>query len=230
MSEETRQRFKDAVWLKYTEPVTLIGAGGIGSWVALLLYKMGYKIEVYDSDNLEELNIGSQLYSLNNCNNSKLKALQALLFFFNPKEIYNIMEKPVRFVESSSSYPVVICAVDNMETRELSSRMWFERASEAKWEGIWIFIDGRMDAETLEVFTLTNANDYLKYKSHLFPDSDIEHAPCSFKATPYTSALISSRIISCLINHITNCLDTSSKRSVPFHISEVIPLILSTTE
>ena len=79
MSEETRQRFKDAVWLKYTEPVTLIGAGGIGSWVALLLYKMGYKIEVYDSDNLEELNIGSQLYSLNNCNNSKLKALQALL-------------------------------------------------------------------------------------------------------------------------------------------------------
>ena len=229
MSEGTRDRFKDAVWLNYTAPLTLIGVGGIGSWVGLLLYKMGYKLDIFDFDKLEEVNIGSQLYPLSSCGSYKINAFNDVLNFFNSKDSSSVIGRISRFDKDTPINSIVICAVDNMETRELSSALWFEEGNKAEWKGTWLFIDGRMDAETMEVFTLTCAEDYMKYREHLFPDSDVEHAPCSFKATPYTSALIASRITSCIVNHITNCLDTTSKRSVPFYIHEIIPLMLSET-
>ena len=45
----------------------------------------------------------------------------------------------------------------------------------------------------------------------------------------YNTALIASRITSVIVNHITNQFSKDSTRNVPFHIQEIIPLMLSQT-
>lgn len=82
-----------------------------------------------------------------------------------------------------------------------------------------------MDAESLEILCLRNEKDYLKYKEEfLFDDKDVEDAPCSFKSTPYTAALIGSRITSCLVNHICNTVENNDLRVIPFYLQEIIPI------
>lgn len=232
MSTETTARFKDAIWLQYQYPITIIGIGGIGSWVAFLLFKMGYKLEVYEFDTLERLNIGSQLYPEYLVGKPKTTALLEMFKDFSedtPEN--NVLLRQTRFGTGSHLSPITICAVDNMETRKLSANMWKNKLENNSFaEGTFpLFIDGRMDAETLEVFSLTSVEDYIKYKEHLFEDSEVEDAPCTFKATPYTAALIASRITSVIVNHITNQFSKDSTRNVPFHIQEIIPLMLSQT-
>ena len=44
-------------------PIHIIGIGGIGSWTAFILAKMGCQdINLYDFDEVEDHNIASQIY------------------------------------------------------------------------------------------------------------------------------------------------------------------------
>ena len=58
-------------------PIHVIGAGGVGSWTALLLAKMGCQdITVYDMDEVEDHNVASQFYSEDQLGMNKLDALK----------------------------------------------------------------------------------------------------------------------------------------------------------
>lgn len=57
-----QDRFKDAKWFGYPTEIVLGGAGGIGSWVALLLSRLQYRTIIYDFDVIESQNIGTQFY------------------------------------------------------------------------------------------------------------------------------------------------------------------------
>lgn len=64
MKEIHSSRFKDAPWFPKEETNVVIGgAGGIGSWLSLLISRAGFFPIVYDFDILEEHNLAGQLYT-----------------------------------------------------------------------------------------------------------------------------------------------------------------------
>ena len=53
MTEEHSSRFKDAPWFPKEETNVIVGgAGGIGSWLTLMLSRAGFFPIVYDFDRL----------------------------------------------------------------------------------------------------------------------------------------------------------------------------------
>ena len=109
MDTETTARFKDAIWLQYQHPITIIGIGGIGSWVAFLLFKMGYKLDIYEFDTLERLNIGSQLYPEYLVGRSKATALLEMFKDFSESSPENnVLLRPIRFGAGSHLNPITI--------------------------------------------------------------------------------------------------------------------------
>src|SRR3990170_3456674 len=62
---------------RLTMPIAIIGAGSIGSWTALALLKLGCSdVTVYDYDNVEEQNVGSQIYKSADVGMPKTEALR----------------------------------------------------------------------------------------------------------------------------------------------------------
>jgi tRNA A37 threonylcarbamoyladenosine dehydratase len=56
--------------------VTLIGAGGIGAITAITLAKMGVgQLHIFDSDDVEEINIATQFHQVSDVGKSKVSAL-----------------------------------------------------------------------------------------------------------------------------------------------------------
>jgi tRNA A37 threonylcarbamoyladenosine dehydratase len=56
--------------------VTLIGAGGIGAITAITLAKMGVgELHIFDSDDVEEINIATQFHQISDVGKSKVSAL-----------------------------------------------------------------------------------------------------------------------------------------------------------
>ena len=63
-------------------PVHLVGCGGIGSFVALALAKLGCPhLCLYDDDRVEEHNVPNQLFRLSDVGRPKVEALAEVLRF-----------------------------------------------------------------------------------------------------------------------------------------------------
>ena len=95
-------------------PITLIGAGAIGSAVALTLAKMGCSdITVFDHDSLEEHNIPNQICRPDKIGMKKTEALAGLI-----DELcgVKITSRGVKYVGQRLS-KLVIVAVDSMDAR-----------------------------------------------------------------------------------------------------------------
>ena len=61
---------------KFNMPVTIIGAGATGSWLALSLAKLGIEdITVYDFDIVEEHNVPNQAFAISDVGTSKVDAI-----------------------------------------------------------------------------------------------------------------------------------------------------------
>lgn len=168
-------------------PVTVIGAGAIGSWVVLLLAKMGMtNITVYDHDKVAIENVNCQLYGTTFVNQSKTYALQTIV-----DELTTLSEFKAhaeKWSPDPATKGIVICAVDSMEVR----KQVFEEICKSHIFVEW-FIDCRMGAEEALMYTIRphNPKDAATYRKTLYSDADAVQAPCTAKATGYTAALIS---------------------------------------
>lgn len=217
---EIEGRFKDAVWFGIPIDIILGGVGGIGSWVALIVSRLKYNLFIYDFDTIEQHNIGTQFYSVvqgiehrekvpsvrNNC----------IQFGADPNKITGFDSK---FDENSFGGPIMISGFDNMLSRKIFFSKWKEYVLENKGNGeLKIFIDGRMSAETGQIFFVKTMKDIEIYEKTLFDDSEVKDGPCSYKATPHNGPLIGSLISSGLINMVYNHTINESIREVPFAI------------
>lgn len=169
--------------------VTVIGAGAIGSWTTLCLAKMGLSnITVYDDDTIEEENIGSQFYPPADIGLHKVTALAKLVTQFTEIEI---TAKTAKFDFSRSTRGILICAVDNMETRR---KVW-------EWltQGtlVELFIDPRMGAEAAALYVMqpTAPADLLAYPKTLYSDDQSVVEACTSKATIYCANLLSGLVV-----------------------------------
>lgn len=224
-------RFKDAPWFpKEPTDVLVGGAGGIGSWLVLLLARANFEVTVYDFDTVEEHNIGGQLFRMSNIGQHKVTAVHKNTHEFADKIIQSVNEKVT--AETPTNF-FVFTAFDNIQARKDMFNSWSELAKEwLKDNSIGpepIFIDGRLTMEQLQIFCVTPST-MDKYPEHLFDDAEIEEAPCTLKQTSHSAAMIASHMVGLFTNHFTNVQEKDTVREVPFFWEFFIPLNLVNEE
>lgn len=206
-------RFKDACWLQKASEntVLILGAGGTGSWTALLLNRVGTNVIVQDFDRLEEHNLGGQFFNYKQIGKLKVEALaENITLFNNNKQCEFLSEK---FTTDSMIHDVVISCFDNMEARRIAFEKWVQTE---KTENA-IFIDLRLIMESATIFAVINDNFQIEeYRRNLFSDSEVPDAPCTMKQTSHAACFIASTAVSILMNHFTNVSAKSKVRNVPF--------------
>jgi hypothetical protein len=170
-------------------PVRLIGCGGIGSMTAILLSKMSDgEVTVYDHDHVDEVNIATQFYRIEDIGYRKATVIAEIASQFS--------DNP-HFIPIPESFPspkqtpawMVISAVDSIGSRKA---IWqaLQQSEDWKW-----YLDARMGAEKFELYSIER-NDIEWYASLLSSQQDslILDEPCTARATFYTAAMAAGHI------------------------------------
>jgi hypothetical protein len=170
------------------EKITIIGAGAIGSFVALCLAKMGFgDITIFDDDKIEEENMSCQFYRFKDIMRTKVEALQSLLVDFTNTLI------EVRYERYKTGvFPgIVISAVDSMEVRK---QIWMNH--KLKSPGTKAIIDPRMGAETALLYVMNpmDASDIESYEKTFYTDEAAIQERCTAKSTIYTACMLSGLV------------------------------------
>ena len=116
-------------------------------------------------------------------------------------------------------------AFDNMEARKSFFKIWKRNIEYPMETGIPIFIDGRLEAEQLQIFCVTRER-ISQYEEYLFSDSEIEDTTCTMKQTSHVAAMIAAFMTSFFTNHVTNMVEKNYVRDVPFLFENFVPLTL----
>ena len=175
----------------FKTPVTIVGVGGIGSFLTLTLAKMGFiNISVFDDDTVEDHNLPNQFYRTKDLKMSKISGLFDLIDEFTGT---NIRPFHKRWLTTDRSKGVLISAVDNMDTREAM----FGYAV-AKPKSVQLYNDGRMGRLQAEVYTVrpTCKSDIVTYKKRLWRSDQVAPLRCTEKAIIYNVLFIASMICS----------------------------------
>ena len=222
-------RFKDATWLGNEEPCIIGGAGGISSWLTLMLARANFMPVVYDFDMLEEHNLGGQLFPFSGIGKPKVTVLADVVKQFSGVEIWQMNEK---YTIGSMTGEFVFSGFDNMKARQDMFSAWVKFVTtEAEDKSKCIYIDGRLLAEQMQIFCIRgNEPDRIaEYTAdHLFSDEEVADGPCTMKQTSHAAAMIASFMTGYFTNHIHNIRTGTTTRFIPFSHEYFIPLDLFT--
>lgn len=238
---ENDSRFRGASWFEAVKDknITIAGLGGIGSFASFLLARTKLRcITLYDKDLIEATNLGGQLYSYEDLGEYKGYAIGEFLYKY--AGIYPIVQN--RFITESSKItsPILVCGFDNMQSRKIAFGLWHSKciSSGNIPPNQFLYIDGRMAAEYLQVFCIRGDDTYNidRYvKEFLFNDSEAENTPCSYKQTSFMSAIIGGIITNLFVNYCHNCLiekegGIAMERQLPFLTTYDAASMMFTTE
>ncbi len=168
-------------------PVTIIGAGAVGSFTTLTLAKMGMTdLTVFDDDVVDAHNLPTQFFRAEDLGKLKVDALADLVRAFEGTEIRTV---PRRF-DGGSLSGIVVGAVDSMASRA------------AVWESfrfnpaVRLFIDARMGGLVSIVRPVRpcDAGDARRYERTLHSDDEAAPEPCSARAILFTVLAIASTV------------------------------------
>jgi len=173
---------------KLNFPVTLIGAGGIGSPTGLVLTKLGVRdLTIWDPDTIKAHNLPNQLFPITSENRPKAEVLAELLEGFA-----GIRPRIVKraFTGEERLTGVVISGVDNMESRK------------AIWQTVrfkptvLLYIDGRMAGEFGVVYSIRpcDIEDVRFYEKTLHSDDEGFQVPCTARSIIYNGFFIAALI------------------------------------
>ena len=215
MKDTLRSRFSDAPWMKNIQEqiVVIGGAGGIGSWLTLLLSRMGPEIVVYDFDKIEEHNIGGQWFKKGDIGNTKVSALRNNIRDFSNIDISAMNEK-VTDETLVSAY--CFSAFDNMKARKDLFNAW-KKANKDNPNAL--FIDGRLAAEEFQVLCIKGDDEYNinRYNNEfLFSDAEADETICSYKQTTFCANMIASYMVNLFVNFCANQCEPLIDRDLPF--------------
>jgi len=171
----------------FTEPITIIGCGAIGSFTALTLAKMGFgNISVYDGDSVSIENISNQFYRYADIDENKAIALDKMIYAFEDKHIIVYDRHWTREDVLSGT---VIMAVDSMNAR----KQIYERIKGNR--GVHNFIDGRMGGQQAEVYAFNNVQEQrAMYEPYMWTEAEASEMRCTQKAVMYNVLFIASAI------------------------------------
>ena len=161
---------------EYNGEVTLIGSGGVGSFSAVALAKLGIKkLVVYDFDKVEEHNLPNQFFTVNAVGKPKVEELAKICQLVS--DDVTVEGKNEKFVDQQLS-GIVICGVDSMEQRKI---IW----DKVKMNfNVRHFIDIRIGGEQIRAFSVPNVDIEAieKYEATLYDDSKAAQPACTSRA------------------------------------------------
>ena len=224
-------RFKGAPWIVEGTSfnATVCGVGGIGSHLVFMLSRLGFvNLFIIDPDRIEEHNLGGQFFHQKYSDQKayKTEAVYNTVAQFGVQNV--ISSDEVKVDEDTEFYhPHIFSCFDNMEARKNAFEAWKRYVGlEDGYGNHPIFIDGRLEAEQLQIFCVTP--DKIKdYEQHLFSDDEVQDAPCTFRQTTHVASMIAAYMCAFYTNHITNMLVDSSPRVVPFYFEVFTPLVIT---
>lgn len=178
------------------EPITIIGAGAIGSWTTLALAKMGFTdLTVWDHDRVDKVNLNSQFYPWADAveQKYKVKALHDLVLTFTPTKIktHGIPWRSQDQLTRDNVRGIWISAVDSMAVRR---DIW--EYHKDKSIGMRAIIDPRMGAEEALLYVVNpmSGEDQGMYEKTLYIDAQAVQEACTAKATIYTANMLSGLV------------------------------------
>lgn len=170
-------------------PVTLIGAGSVGSFVALALAKMGVDdLTVYDGDYVESHNAPMSLYRQHDLGRPKVEALAELILDLTGVVLTT---KPVMYAGEKLSSSSVVACVDSMKARKL---IWEHVKGHP---GVDIFVETRTAGAYVEVLS-TDPHDREEakmYEALLYPDEAALTQYCGHHGVSF-SAMHAASVVS----------------------------------
>ena len=172
-------------------PITVIGAGAVGSFATLALAKSGAeRIRVFDDDTVEPHNLPNQWYRLADVGRRKVDALRELV-----GEMTGVLidAQPFRF-DGIGATEVTLCCVDSMDMR---INLWRDLTPRPS-----LYIDARMGAEVGVVLCVGPFGSW--YDDTLYPSSEVFRAPCTAKATMYCASGLAAFIASQVANYASD--------------------------
>lgn len=121
---------------------TIIGVGGVGSWIAEFLARAGLEIELIDGDRVEEKNLKYSNYSKTDIDRRKVHALGAKIQKIGGDikiEDVKTIQADISIVANNGSDVIVLC-VDSIGARislldslgKIKSQKWMDCRAEGK--------------------------------------------------------------------------------------------------
>ncbi len=168
--------------------IKILGCGGLGSFIAFNLAKMGISdIEVYDFDKVEEVNIGTQLYRPKDLFRMKTMALKEIVKDFTDIDIKvkneEVTEKTQFPLELNNIY---ILTFDTLESRKLV----FNKLKDMNC----ICLDVRAGGEEFNIQVVNTSKQYeveeWEKSFNIIPDN----LPCTGKSIIYTNLIIAGEV------------------------------------
>lgn len=219
-------RFRSAEWFNAVQQdVDLIGAGGLGSNIAVSLCRLlGNKnLRIYDPDTIEYKNLAGQNFGISDIGQDKAKIVLEQCKNFNPCLSVNGINMPFENFNSGLSL-ATITGLDNMASRSLVYYKWLGEIKKLPWvrDTPVVLLDARLSAETWQVFCITSDNKKAQeeYESKwLFSDEEADEGVCSYKQTAFAAQMCASFVTNLYVNFCTNSIkekDDPTRRFLPF--------------
>lgn len=167
-------------------PIHLAGCGGIGSFAALALGKLGCAhLHLYDDDRVEEHNVPNQLYRTADIGRPKVEALAEILEAFTGTRPRTHLHR----VDGDRLQGLVISGVDSMTSRKA---IWWKAVRHRA--GIPLYLEGRLGAEVCRLYAVRplDPDDVRFYEQTLYDDSQAAPASCTAAAVVYTGFAMAS--------------------------------------
>jgi molybdopterin/thiamine biosynthesis adenylyltransferase len=170
------------------EPITIVGAGAVGSFTTLSLAKMGFtNITVFDFDKIDVENMNCQFYRFKDIGRYKVEALQDLVEDFTRVEINARNE----LYQTGTFKGIVVSAVDSMKVRKTIWDNHKEISFQTK-----LIVDPRMAAEYALIYAVKpmDIKDFDSYEKALYTDDNAVQEDCTSKATMYTATMLAGQV------------------------------------
>lgn len=162
--------------------ITIVGAGGIGSFTTVLASKMGFTdIVLYDDDSFEAHNIPNQFANRNQVGMAKVNAVKETAESFG---IGNVFTRNRKVNENTIfATPYVASGLDSMSARKDT---WEAvKNSNEEEEIVKRYWDARIGGQGINIFSVdpNNPGEVEAFESVcLYDDSEASTAPCTARA------------------------------------------------
>lgn len=184
----------------FNVPVHIIGAGATGSWVTMILAKMGIKnINLYDFDTVGEHNLPNQCFDIESIEKNKALELTRIIKQFTN---VNINAKNIKVDKSFRFNGIVFMLTDTMKSRK---EIW-ENCIKFN-VNIPIYIETRMDLRGGRIYTINplDLTQIKEYEKTLYTDEEAAVSACGTSQSIITTAMqISTIAVWQMLNCINN--------------------------
>ena len=190
-----------------THSVFILGCGGIGSFTADIVARMGFReITLCDFDSIETPNVATQHYDLTDVGLRKVTTTGARIAAINPHINITGIYRRVDIEHPLTDVPphtIIIAATDNIESRRALHHHWLNGLG----DNPSLFIDPRMGLEEFELYTNQRTRHDPPSASYAAFLNDTAQTftplPCGAQAIAYTGSFAAAIIGSVIRRYVT---------------------------